>query len=512
MRSPARTALLACAAFSLALSLGASPAASAQKKVIFTAGADAQSLDPSLHPTGTYDALVHVDLYDTLVFQTPDGKIEPNLATSWKFKDDTTLVFTLRKGVRYHDGTPFKAEDVKFNFERVINNKAARWAGYIRMIKSVKVLDDQTVEIKLKNPYGPILANLAIPVAAMASPAAVKKHGKDFRRRPVGTGPFIFKKWEPGEYMQFEANPNYWGGRPAIDQLEFRVIPEDTTRVLQLRAGQSHLAMYLPPAQMQEVEKDPKLDLVSAPLFRVVYIGMNNLIKPFDNPLVRRAMNYAIDTQVIVDKLMMKTGKHLRGPFGPATWGYDPEFEKMGYSYDPEKAKRLLREAGFPSGFETDLWHPTGKYTADKIAAEAIQAQLAKVGVKAKLRTGDWGLVAPTIRNGKAPVYFYGWGVMSGDADMAMYFKFHSSMWGAQGNYDRYKNPVVDKLLEQARSTVDAGKRKALYKEAVKVVIQDAPWVFLKQEVMLVGKSKKLHGVILHPSERVYFHKARLDD
>jgi peptide/nickel transport system substrate-binding protein len=503
--------VLAAVALVLAAVVSAGPAW-AEKKLVFTAGADFKSLDPALHPSGTFDGLVQVAPYDTLVFQAPDGSIKPSLATSWTYKSPTRIVFKLRKGVKYHDGTTFKAADVKFNLERVLNMKRSRWKTFINMIKVVNVIDDSTVEIELKFPFGPFLANLAIPVASIASPAGIKKYGKNFRRNPVGTGPFILDKWVPGEYARFKANPNYWGGRPKIDVLEFRPIPEASTRVLQLRAGQVQLAMFLPPAQMGEVDKDPKLDMLKTPLFRVIFVGMNNEIKPFDNPLVRQAVNYAVDVDAIVGKVMLGVGKPIRGVYGPAVWGYDPKFEKMGYSYNPAKAKALLKKAGYPNGFDTDFWHPTGKYTADKVAAEAIQAQLAKVGIRVRLRTGGWGLVAPTIRKGKAPIYFYGWGALTGDPDIIMYNKFHSKNHGRKGNYSRYTNPKVDKLIEQARMETDSAKRKKMYFELSRMILKDAPWLFFKQEVMLVGKSKKLKGVIFHPSERIYFHKAWLED
>lgn len=502
--------VLAVAVFITAAAVSAGPAW-AETKVVFTAGADFKSLDPAMHPSGTFDGLVQVAPYDTLVYQAPDGKIEPSLATSWKFKSPTLIEFKLRKGVKYHDGTPFKAADVKFNLERTINMKRSRWKTFITMIKGVKVIDDSTIEMELKFPFGPILTNLAIPVASIASPTAIKKYGKDFRRHPVGTGPFILEKWVPGEYARFKANPNYWGGKPKIDVLEFRPIPEASTRVLQLRAGEVQLAMFLPPSQLSDVEKDPKLEVLKNPLFRVIYVGMNNKIKPFDNPLVRQAINYAVDTKTIVEKVMLGIGTPTRGPHGPAIWSYDPKFESMGYSYNPEKAKELLKKAGYPNGFEIDFWHPSGKYTADKVAAEAIQDQLAKVGIRARLRTGGWGLVAPTIRNGKAPIYFYGWGAMSGDPDMIFFNKFHSKNHGRKGNYSRYSNPEVDKLVEAARQELDSKKRKQMYDNLAKMVLHDAPWLFFKQEVMLVGKSKKLKGVIFHPSERIYFHKAYLE-
>jgi peptide/nickel transport system substrate-binding protein len=498
---------LSALAFILAAALAAAPA-HAVKKLVFTAGSATKSLDPALHPGGTFDALLQLPVFDTLVFHTPDGKFEPSLATSWEFKSPTLIRFKLRKGVKYHDGGTFKAADVKYSLERVLGTKRSRWKSFINMIKEVKVIDDSTVDISLKIPFGPVLAHLAIPVASIVSPAAAEKLGKKFRRNPVGTGPFTFDKWVTGEYIRFKANPNYWGGKPKYDVLEFRPIPEASTRVLQLRAGEVDLAMFLPPSQMGEVDKDPKLDMIKNSLFRVIFVGMQNKIKPFDNPLVRQAVNYAVDTKTVVEKVMLGVGKAIRGPIGPATWGYDPKFEAMGYSYNPAKAKELLKKAGYPNGFETDFWHPTGKYTADKVAAEAIQAQLAKVGIRVKLRTGGWGLVAPTIRNGKAPIYFYGWGVMSGDPDMVFYNKYHSKNWGRKGNYSRYKNPVVDDLVIKARKEVSPAKRKSLYMKITKIVLKDAPWLFFKQEVMLVGKSKKLKGVIFHPSERIYFHKA----
>ncbi len=491
------------------LFLGAS-GISAKTKVSITAGPEPKSLDAALHPAGSLDVMIQRHLYDGLTFQETDGTIKPALATSWKFLNPTTVVFRLRKGVKFHDETSFTASAVKLNLERTIAHKRSRLNRFIKMIKSVRVIDDFTVEIKLKYPFAPILANLTHPVANFVSPAAIKKYGKKLRRNPVGTGAFIFKEWVGGEFIRFEANPNYWGGKPAIDELVYRVVPEATTRVLQLRAGQIQLGCFLPPSQQADITNDPKLVLVKASLFRSIFIGMNSQLKPFNNPLVRQAVNYAVDTKTIVNKVMLGIGKPIQGPFGPNVWGYDPAFEKMGYGYNPQKAKELLKKAGYPNGFETVFWHPSGRYTADKVAAEAIQAYLAKVGIRANLRTGSWGLVAPTIRKGKAPIYFYGWGTTTGDADMAMYFKFHSSMWGRSGNYSRYKNPKVDKLLEEGRKELDSAKRKAIYLKAAKQVTEDAPWIFFKQEMMLCGKSKKLKGVIFHPSQSLFLHKAKM--
>ncbi|MDP7503771.1 MAG: ABC transporter substrate-binding protein [Nitrospinota bacterium] len=497
-----------CCAFALALTSGP---ARAQTKVVFIHGAEPKSLDNALHPAGSADNNIQTSLYDSLTFHRLDGTIEGRLAESWKFLDPTTIIFKLRKGVKFHDGTPFNAAAVKFSLMRTIGHKRARLRKWITMIKGIRVIDDHTIEMKLKFAYAPILLNLGTPVAAIGSPTAIKKYGKKFRRNPVGTGPFIFVKWVPGEFIRFRANPDYWDGKPKIDILEFRLVPEDTTRVLQLRSGQAQLAMFLPPAQLNEIEKDPKLDLVKAPLFRVIFIGLSMLHKPFDNLLVRKAMNYAIDNKTIIEKVMLGVGTPIRGPFGPKVWGYDPDFEKMGYTYNPEKAKALLKQAGYPNGFETEFWHPTGRYTMDKVASEAIQAQLAKVGVRVKLRTGSWGLVAPTIRKGKAPMFFYGWGASTGDADMVMYQKFHSNNHGRSGNYTRYKNPAYEKVVVKARQLIDPAARKALYKKAAKMLMDDPPWIFFKQEVMLVGKSKKLKGVIIHPGERIYWRKAYLE-
>ncbi|MEK6709136.1 MAG: ABC transporter substrate-binding protein [Nitrospinota bacterium] len=484
--------------------------AHAQTRLNFTQGPEPKSLDLALHPNGSIDITAQVPIYDALLSQGVNGEIHPALATSWAFKNPTTVVFKLRQGVRFHDGTPFNAAAVKFNLERTLNHKRSRLNEYIRMIKEVRVLSDSEVEIELKFAFASFLSHLAHTVASFGSPEAIQKHGEEFGRNPVGAGPFVFKEWVSGEYIKYAANPGYWGGRPAIDELVYRVVPEATTRVLQLRAGQLQLGCFLPPAQQNEVRNDPGLSLVKSPLFRTIFIGMNNQVKPFDNRLVRQAMNHAVDTKTIIEKVMLGSGTPLGGPFGPTVWGYDPEFEKMGYRYDPERAKQLLKEAGFPNGFEVEFWHPTGRYTDDKLAAEAIQDYLAKVGVRAKLKTGNWSLIAPAVRNGKAPMYFYGWGVVTGDADMALYYKFHSSMWGPPGNYDRYKNPQVDKRLDEARQEIDAAKRKAIYKEVAKQVVEDAPWVFFKQEEMLCGQSKKLSGVVYHPSQSLFFHKARL--
>ena len=198
----------------------------AETKVVFIHGAEPKSLDNALHPAGSADLNVQTSLYDSLTFHRLDGKIEGRLATSWSFKNPTTIVFKLRKGVKFHDGTPFNAAAVKFSLDRTRGHKRARLRKWIAMIKEITVIDDHTVEMELKYPFAPILLNLGTPVAAIGSPTAIKKHGKNFRRNPVGTGPFIFEKWVAGEYIRFRANPDYWTGNPKSTFWSFGWFPK----------------------------------------------------------------------------------------------------------------------------------------------------------------------------------------------------------------------------------------------------------------------------------------------
>ncbi len=455
-----------------------------------------------------------------LVDQDIDGTILPGLAESWEFSPDAlTLTLYLRQGVKFHDGTPFNAEAVKFNIERFLRPGVA-FRFMIAKIIEVEVVDEYTVNLHLDRPFAPLLAHLAHAFIGMFSPTAVKALGPGgVVEEPVGTGPFRFADWIRGERLILVANEDYWGERPRLDEITFKVVPEIGARVMMLEAGDAHVAWGVSPHDAPRLEADPAITLLHAPAGpRTMYIGINNQLPPFDDVRVRHAINYAIDREAIVDYILLGVGEVSVAPIAPGTFGHHPVGP---WPYDPERARELLAEAGFPNGFDTVLLHPTGRYMMDVAVAEAIQTMLVEVGIRAELVTKEWAaflafLTRPVEKaTGQDPVelFFIGWGAITGDADYGLFMTLHPDMWVPVGrNRVFYYNREVGRLLDAARTELDTDRRKELYAQAIELIWSDAPWGFLYVEGMISAARANVHGVYLHPiGEIPRFEKAWID-
>jgi peptide/nickel transport system substrate-binding protein len=310
----------------------------------------------------------------------------------------------------------------------------------------------------------------------------IKEHGDEyFAKHPVGSGRYKFVKWVKNDYVELEANENYWGDKPAtIKKLIFKTIPETGSRMAALQTGEVDIATNVPPFMIPKLEENPKIKVVSGPSGRVIFIGFN-LTKPEKaGPLmkkeVRQAINYAVDKQSLIKHVLMGSGEQLATPLIPLAFGCDPSIEP--YSYDPEKAKTLLKEAGYPNGFETEFATGSGRYLMDKQIAEAIVGMLDKVGIKAKLKVYEWGQYEK-VRKAKEvePAYLLGWGNTLSDADGTLVPLFFS-----KSTYSTYVNPELDKMLMEARFQMDPEKRKEQYSEILKLIKDEAPWIFLYQQ------------------------------
>jgi peptide/nickel transport system substrate-binding protein len=476
-------------------------------------GVEPEALDP-IKMASAPAATVSEHIIQPLIYMDVDGTMVPNLAVSWTVSEDG-LVWTLnlREGVTFHDGTPFTAEAVKLNLDRFIAK--APFKFLLARVTEVEVVDELTVKIHLSEPFVPILRHLTHSFVAMVSPAQLAEVGEDgVIELPIGTGPFKIAEWVRGEYIKLVANEDYWGGRPYLDEVVFRFIPEDAARVAALEAGDVHAIMRVPPLDVPRLEAHPEIDVVKVPSVRVIYIGFNCRLSPFDNVLVRQALNYAVDKEAIVQHVLGGAGRPSDAPITPAIFGY----HKVGpYEYNPDKARELLAQAGYPDGFKTILYHPTGRYMMDVAVAEAVQAYLRDVGVEAELRTMEWAAYLSFLRKpaeeAEHPMYLLGWGTVPLDADYGLYSLFHSSQWPMAGwALSYYQNPVVDAALEQARVTPDAERRLELYRTAIEAIWHDAPWLFLHDEVQLNGVRAGVHGLIHHPLENIFTWKAWLEE
>ncbi|HXX39993.1 MAG TPA: glutathione ABC transporter substrate-binding protein [bacterium] len=490
--------------------------ASAQGTRTLTIGlaADAVSLDP-FNTNDNLSLTVERCVYDGLVGFTPDYKLRPELATSWEAsKDAKTFTFHLRPNVKFHDGTPLNAAAVKLNFDRARDpaNKLTR-LSLVVMISSVDVVNDTTVRFTLKDPFGAMLYNFAHPAARIISPAAIAK-GEDYiARNMVGSGPFRFVSWTPGQQIVLERNPDFWqSGQPEADRLIIRPVVEDASRVAMLLSGDANFIYPIPGVQVDAVSKASGVTVQKRWSIYANWVSMNCQHAPFQDVRVRQAMNYAIDKNAIVNVVERGYARPLDAPDTPGVAGYSP-VQSGGWPYDVTKAKELLSEAGFAKGFETTLW--SGNQTDQLRLGEAMQQMLAKVGVTLRLDPMEAGTLSAIrfkpFADNQSQMNLAGWSPSTGDADWALRPLLASQSWPpALFNIAFYKNPQVDAAFAAALATADQAKRDRIYADVSKVIWNDAPWIFLHNGQNLAGVRNGTSGVWIMADNTCDFREAAL--
>jgi len=468
--------------------------------VVYGVGVDATTMDPQMvDNVPTANAVMHV--HETLVTWDKDMNIVGKLAETWETSSDgKTWTFHLRKGVKFQDGADFNAEAVKKSFERILDPATGSpRRSILSMITAMKVVDPYTIELTTNEPFGPFLSQLATYNAAILSPKAIDQYGKDYGRHPAGTGPYILKEWQPGEKMVFERNENYWGEKPKTKTLVFKIIPENTTRVMALQTGEVDIISNVPPFQIEQLKANKDVEVVLAEGFRTIYLGMNMKNKPFNDVRVRQALNYAIDRDAIIQTVLGGTATKAVGPEATSIPGAASDLPT--YEYNPDKAKQLLAEAGYPNGVEIKFYAPFGRYNMDKQVAEAIQAQIAQAGFKADLQTLDWSIFSNALREGKdTQLFMVGKGSPSGDLDFTSQICWKT---GGSLNYSFLSDPTIDKLVDEQRRTVDPEKRKQVLHEMQLKVQEALPWASLYYEKQIVAKRKNIAGEVIWPNEFV---------
>jgi len=492
----------------------AKPKPAKPQKLIIAQGTDALTMDAH-HVIDSPTASIMEHMVEPLLELTPKGEIVPKLAEKWEVSADATeFTLKLKKGIKFHDGEVLNAEAVKTNFDRRLDPKAATKFGFlVAQIASVSVVDEYTVKFKTKAPFAPMLSNLTHSTNGIQSPAALKKSWDKPVPRPVGTGPFLLKEWIPGNKLIMVRNDNYWGKKAILTEVTYRVIPDDASRVVALETGEVDVAVRIPPFDIPRLKANRKLTVVETPSVRTIYMGFNVLKEPFTDKRIRQALNYAVNKQAIVKHILGGVGRVSDAPVSPGVFGYAPI---KSYEYNVEKAKALLAEAGFPKGFETTLHPAVGRYYMDVSVATAVAADLLKVGVKVEIKMMDWATYLPFILRDKEVVehklYVLGWGTVTGDADYGLLSLFHSGEWPKKGMAASfYKNEKVDQFLEEGRKTANAEQRKKLYKEAMEIIMDEAPWLFLHSEVQITGVNAKVKGLVVHPTERIISKEARIE-
>ncbi len=478
-------------------------------KLVVVMEANPDSLDPQNTTETTANSAQRTMLEGLMGFDK-DMKAVPVLAKEMPelSADAKTVTFKLREGVVFHDGTPFNADAVKKNFERVLDPKnGLKRARFFKMIEKVEAIDEHTVKFILNSPFSAIVNILTHPAAAIMSPKSFE-NGEKVDRKPVGTGPYAFEDWVDGQYIRMKKFDQYWDkdNPPAFSTVEFRLVPETASRVAMLMTGEAQFVYPLTPEQAETLKANANLELVNYPSIIENYMGMNHRIKPFNDVKVRQAINYAIDKDAMIKVVKMGFASPADSPVAPKVAGYSQQ--KL-YDYNPDKAKQLLAEAGYPNGFDAVLW--TDNPTEMIKGAEFIKQQLAAVGIKLKIETMETGTFYDMLDAGDGvQLYYSHWSPSTGEADWVLRPNFTSDFVGAKGNNSGwYRNPKVDELVEKALQTGDQAEVMKLHAEAQKILVEDAAWGYLFVDDILLGKQKDLKDAYVLPDGVIDVRKAK---
>ncbi len=481
---------LGLTAAALGLAVGASavaPAAAAPTgEVKIGLAAEPNTFDPHL-TVGRNSQIFIVNVYDGLTARDAQGNLVPALAESWKRLNPTTWQFTLRKGVKFHNGDDFNADSVKFTLDRATNPETKATIGSeLSTIARTEIVDPFTVNVVTKAPDFLLPVRLGELFGLMLSPKHTNAVGKEaIATRPNGTGPFKLVTWAKNERLVLEANEHYWRGAPKVKTITVRPILEDAARIAALQTGEVDLISPIPHVRIEELKRNSKLVIKTIPAPRIFHVTIDVRKPPFDNVKVRQALNHAVDVNAILKSLYFGYGTRLATVVDKGALGYDPSVRP--YPFDPNKAKALLAEAGFPNGFETELDSFTGSIADHNKPAEAIVGYLQKAGVKVKQNVFEFSAFGPRrVANQTAPLFIYSIGNSYLEPSWVI-------RWLTQGGLGmHYKNARLDEMLTRIEATDDRNRRAQQYGDVQKLIKDEAPFIFLFQADSVFGMSNRI--------------------
>ena len=525
---PTRTALLCAVALPALMAL--TPAAA--KTLVYCSEGSPENFSPSVNTTGTsFDA--NEQIYDNIVkFERGGTQVVPGLAEKWSVsKDGLEYTFNLRKGVKWHSNKNFKpsrdfnADDFLFTLERQwkendpyfkvtsSNHSYFNDMGMAKLLKSVDKVDDHTVKITLNRPEAPFLSNLAMAFAGIQSKEyaiAMLKAGSPEKidQEPLGTGPFMLVQYQKDAIIRFKAFPDHWAGKAKIDDLIFSITPDASVRWAKLQKGECHVMPYPNPADLDTIRKDANVTVLEQPGLNIGYLAYNTTKKPFDDVRVRKAINMAIDKKAIVSAVYLSTGVAATNPIPPTQWSYNKSIKDD--VFDPAAAKKALAAAGYPNGFTTDLWAmPVQRpYNPNaKRIAELMQADLAKIGVKAEIKSFEWGEYRKRMQNGEHQMGMLGWTGDNGDPD-----NFLANLLGCDSaktngsNVAKFCYQPFEELVQKAKVVSNPAERTKLYEKAQVIFKEQAPWFTIAHAVQLKPVRKEVIDFKLSPFGRHTFY------
>ena len=447
------------------------------------------TLDPALIVDVTGGSIA-AKLFNGLVRLGEDLSIQPDIAKEWSVsRDGLTYTFRLKHGVFFSNNQEVKAYDFKYSFQRILDPKSKSpntWIlekilgaddfmkGKSKDVKGIRLIDDYTLEIRLRRPFSPFLSLLTMSAAYVVPSQEVEKLGPDFSSHPIGTGPFVLREWLPNRELRLEKRDDCFDSPARVKGIIYRVIPEDLTAVTEFELGNLDV-LTIPASEYARYKNDPaKQDLISSLKgINTYYLGFNCSKPPFNNLHLRKAINYAIDKEKILKTIYEGRGRLAGGPVPDnlRKWKRGPDYE-----YNPEKAREIIKREG-QEGITISFYITADQEVID--IAEVIQSYIKAVGINVKIKQLEWSAYKEVVNKGEPHMFYMSWWADYPDPENFLFPLFHSSNFGAGGNRTRYSNPAVDSMIEKGQNTLDIEKRNLLYEKAEELIVADAPWVFL---------------------------------
>lgn len=451
-------------------------------------------------------------LENLVMFKKDSMEVEPQLATSWSVSaDGLTWTFNLRKGVAFHDGTPFNAQAVADSFNRIIDPthkfySYGKWKYLslsLKPVTKINVVDDHTIQLVTEKPFAPLLNNLALWLCPILSPTAMEKYKDQIGTNPVGTGPYKLVKWDKDDKIILTRNDAYWGEKAKTERIILMSIPEPSARLMAIQSGTIDIADDLDPDSITLAKANKELVVKSVPSINIGYLSLNTEKPALKDPRVRQAINHAINKQDLIQAIFQGLAVPAVNPFAPSIWGYNDAIEP--YDYNPAKAKALLKEAGYDPSTVLELWAmPVSRaYMPDPVkTAELLQAYLSAVGINSKIVRYDWGTYLEKTSNGEHDMCMLGWLGGNADPDNFLYGLLSADVAKTPGaaNISLWKNSEFTDLVKKAQVVFDLSKRAEFYKKAQVIVHNEAPWVPLAHTSTIRVYNKRIHDVPLRPN------------
>lgn len=461
-------------------------------------------MDPHVQASiATYT--VTTQIFDRLVHMDTDMNFVPKLAESWEVESPTTTVFNLREGVKFHNGEEMTAEDVKYSLERCIASDGVNY-NYL-IIEDIEVVDDYTIKLTTDEPFNALLYRLTLDAASIMSKTAAEKGDDEFNKNPVGAGPFKFVSQDLGGDVVLEAFDDYWDGKPQVDKVIFRPIPEALNRTVGLETGELDLSYELAMTDLAMVEENEDLVLKQVPSATVWYLGFN-VEKPYlSDPLVRQAIAYAIDKEDLVDIVFDGEATLTKNTMLTSKlFGHEPPSKQ--YEQDIEKAKELMAQAGYEDGFKTSIWFASGQIARD--SAVVIQEQLRQIGIEVEVKSMDQGKYYSETGKGEQDMFFQS--KTSIDPDSMLRALYHSEAFGLSGNRSFWATEEVDSKLDVAVSTTDEDESAELYAEIQEIIAEEMPLVPIAIQHLNAGMQDEVKGFELYPGKSHYIYGTYIEE